>query len=197
MINEMKMTASEVFLAKNFSEKIVGNIDNKDFMDFRNKRRSPAKILEDNIKGKLAEMFVCNGLGDNSIESVMDFNIYDEGIGDDFDVVAGDFKIDVKASSPKAKCIMVEENKMNSWESRGKPDYLIMVSVYNSGINWYCEYVAGISMEEFLTKGKLYERGEFIPNTTMSLKANNWIIHKSDCYSSENLIQTIRGKDGV
>jgi hypothetical protein len=193
----MKMTASEVFLAENFSKQIVGNIDNKDFMDFRNKRRSPKKILEDNIKGKLAEMFICNGLGDNNILSTMDFNIYDEGVGDDFDVVVDDFKIDVKASSPKAKCIMVEEKKMKSWEARGKPDYLIMVSVYNSGINWYCEYVAGISMDEFLTVGKLYKRGEFIPNTTMSLKANNWIIHKKDCFTSEDLVKKIRSTNGI
>jgi hypothetical protein len=193
----MKMTSSEVFLATEFSKKIVGNIDNKDFMDHRNKRRTNKKVLEDNIKGKLAEMFICNGLGENGIKSVMDFEIYDEGVGDDFDIICDEFKIDVKASSPKAKCIMVEENKMKSWESRGKPDYLLMVSTYNSGSNWYCEYVCGISMEEFLVKGKLLQRGENIPKTTFPLKANNWVIHKSDCYDTDNLIKTIRSNNGI
>ena len=56
-------------------------------MDGRNAIRTAEKVNEDNVKGKLAEMFLFNVLGVNGITGQMDFDIYDEGIGDSFDII--------------------------------------------------------------------------------------------------------------
>lgn len=177
------MSPSEIFFAMNFANKIFGHIDGRDFYDSRNASRTSDKQLEDNIRGKLGEIAVANYIGRLGFISQLDFDIYEsKGQGDNFDVIANGKSIDVKVSSPNARCLMVERNKWESWHNRNMfPDYLSMVSVSGSGTNYEVLYKFGITWEKFKDKSKLYERGNDIPNTRFPLKADNYIVTVDDC----------------
>jgi hypothetical protein len=191
-------TPSEIYFASEFAKKIVSNIDNKDFMDGRNIIRTRAKVNEDNIKGKLAEIFVYNILGVNNISGVMDFDIYDEGIGDGFDIVTqSGVKIDVKASTDRAKCIMVELKKAQMWSRLGYPDYLCMVAVSESNYTFNSKYIFGVDFKSFMDIARLYKRGDNIPNTRSQLKADNYIITMDQCFTDpKHLIRYCKGWNG-
>jgi len=185
----MKITYSEQFLSKTFANKIVSKIDNKDFMDSRNIVRSTKKVFEDNLKGKYAEIALANSIYvKTGLESSLDFEIYDLGVGDSFDVIVGEVSIDVKASSPLARTILIEEKKFKSWEQRGVPSYLCMISVVGNE----CNYLFGVSYLEFLDKAIKLNRGDCIPNTDVPLKATNYAIRKKDCYPLSHLIDFIK-----
>ena len=177
---KMTMTPTEVFVANDFAEKVAKNIDEKDFMDDRNVRRTLQKVKEDNFKGKLAEMYIVNVLGYNGDIAKIDINIYEKGIGDDFDVTSNGKSIDVKASSPRAKWLMVEDKKITLWEKNGVPDVVCMVAV--SGET--CTYLFGCTYKVFQKKAQYLKRGEKIPNTNTMLKANNYAIHMDNCSDS-------------
>jgi hypothetical protein len=172
----MKMTATEMFVAHDFATKIVGNIDQKDFMDGRNARRSSSKVHEDNVKGKLAEMFIMNKLGEVDVLTTLDLNIYELGKGDDFDIVANDKSIDVKASSPRARNLLVELDKFKSWRTNA-PNYLCMVAVDGDTV----EYLFGTTFTNFCANAILIKRGELLPNTRTALKASNLVINVNQC----------------
>jgi len=174
----MKPTPFEILMCNEFARKILGNIDGNDFMDVRSKRRTPEKIKEDNIRGKLAEVFICNAIGRKGISSILNFDIYEEGIGDSFDVISNGKSIDVKASSPFAKCLMVEESKMKSWKSSDPPDYLCMVSI---GLDLDIRYMFGLPYERFAVQSAFMERGCFIPNTRVPLKTSNHVVTRDKC----------------
>jgi hypothetical protein len=185
---KMEITYSERYLAEGFAEKIVGNIDSKDFMDSKNARRSNQKVLEDNVKGKIAEIAVANYIWQaTKIKSKMDFEIYEMGIGDDFDIIANGVSIDVKASSPRARCLMVEYKKRRSWDMLGCPDYLCMVSAEMNEAH----YLFGIPFSEFEERAILYRRGDSIPNTNFPLKADNYIITADECYGHAHLAEYV------
>ena len=189
----MIMTPSEVFLASEFAKKIIKNISNRDFYTSQNARRSDEKVFEDNLKCKLTEMNVCNHLGINGIHSRMDFEIYDIGVGDDFDIIANGKYIDVKASSPRAKCIMVEVNKAKKWRDSGKaPDYFSMVSVTENNGVYGTSYMFGASKVVFSKNAKRYKRGDKIPNTNCTLKADNYILTSDHCEDLKGLIDFIK-----
>ena len=178
-------SASEVFFAKEFSHKIVGNIDQKDFMDSRNRQRSPEKVFADNLKGKLAEIFIFNHTSKFLTNAKMDFEIYKKGIGDGFDIVSDKVSIDVKASSPKARCLMVELDKARTWKKTGYPSFLCMVAVEEEGGMYYSEYLFGSSFDNFKKNAVLLKRGDYIPRTQMQLKADNYVLINDHC--SRNL----------
>ena len=192
----MKMTHSEIYFCANFAKDMIGNIDNKDFYDGRNDTRNPVKVFEDNLKGKLAELHVFNRLGDKGLIGEMDFAIYEKGIGDDFDIIVNNKSIDVKASTPAAKCLIVEETKIKTWKDNGKfPDYLCMVAVSEVGDSWETKYAFGITWEAFKKSAKWYDRGDTIPNTMVKLKAKNAIVTQEDCGKIDDLMYFITNGD--
>jgi hypothetical protein len=192
-MNSETLIPADINRAEEFGRNMVGNIDPKDFMDGRNAFRSPEKLLEDSAKGKKAEIFIYNAFVKNNIEAEIDFGIYEEGIGDDGDIIVLGQTIDVKSSSPRAKCLMVEEKRFNIWEEKGKnPDCLCMVAVDNN----VCEYMFGCSYKTFKTHSVLLKRGEYIPNTNVPLKANNYVIQEEKCKTDViDLIRYIKTED--
>ena len=184
------LTPFECKIAEDFANKIVDNIDQRDFMDGRNTHRSKEKLFEDSSKGKKAEIFIFNVLGDNGIKAEVDFNIYKKGIGDNGDVIANNKSIDVKASSPRARCLMIEEKRVQIWDNTDKaPNCLCMVAVNGDT----CEYLFGIGYKSFRKKAKLIKRGENIPNTKVPLKASNYVLERSECGSNiESLVRYIK-----
>jgi len=185
-----QLTPFECEIANQFAKKIVGNIDQRDFMDGRNTERSSEKLFEDSAKGKKAEIFIYDVLGDNQIQASIDFDIYDKGIGDDGDLVANEKAIDVKASSPRAKCLLVEKKRMDLWEKVGKvPDCLCMVAVNGD----FCTYIFGCSFKTFKRDAILLKRGDCIPNTNVPLKADNYVIRRDQCSTNINdLVEFIK-----
>ena len=189
----MRLTKLECDRADEFARKIVGNIDNRDFMDSKNAWRSPKKLFDDSSKGKRAEIFIQNILKANNIFSTVDFDIYKKGVGDDGDVIVNGKSIDVKASSPRARCLMVEESRVNMWESVQKTPYcLCLVSVDGDD----CTYKFGCSYSLFMEKANLLKRGDFIPNTGVPLKANNYVISIDKCKTDINDLIKFIERDG-
>lgn len=189
------MTPSEVYFANRFAVEISKNnkIDNKDFYDCRNATRTEQKVFEDNLRGKLAELHICNIIGSCGLTCQMDFNIYRNGIGDDFDIIVNNKAIDVKASTPRAKCLMVEVTKFKRWmDTKKHPDFLCMVSVEPYEEKWTTEYMFGIDWHTFLTKAKLYRRGDNIPNTVVQLKAANVIVTSDNCCGVDELLDFMK-----
>lgn len=173
----MILTPFECYIADDFAKKIVGNIDQRDFMDSRNIQRSKDKLFEDSSKGKKAEIFMYNTLMKNGISCSIDFDIYKKGIGDDGDIIANNKKIDIKASSKNAKCLMIEERRIKIWEdSLNSPQCVCMISVENDK----CEYLFGCTYFIFKKKATLLKRGENIPNTKIPLKASNYVLFFND-----------------
>jgi hypothetical protein len=121
----------------------------------------------------------------------MDFEIYNKGKGDSFDVVSDVGSIDVKASSDRAKCILVEVEKAKSWKRNiGYPDYLSLVSVTETENGFLSKYVTGADFETFKSKSTVMRRGELIPNTSTPLKADNYVLTKEKCSCEiENILK--------
>lgn len=194
----MQFMPSEVYFAKHFAMGIKGSINGGFFLDKRNSQRTEERIIEDNINGKLGEIFIYNILGVNNVTGIMDFDLYDGRVGDRFDIITtADVKIDVKVSSPRAKCIMVEVGKYANWERTEFPDYLCMVSMSKNDDKYTPNYMFGIDFESFKQRCTLYSRGDNIPNTNFPLKADNYIITIDQCETDpKHLIRYCKGRDG-
>ena len=185
----MNLTAGECIKCDQFAAAIVGNIDNRDFMDGRNTSRSPEKLFEDSAKGKRAEIFVAKVLSLSGIDSKLDFGVYKKGVGDDGDVIANGLSIDVKASSLRAQYLIVEESRVNHWHCHGFPNYLCLVAVNKN----QCQFVCGIPTAEFMVRANILLRSSNIPGTQTLLKANNYVIHKSSCHlHAEDMVAFIK-----
>lgn len=186
------MTQFEKSTAKKFALDVVGGMDSRDFMDDRNATRSYEKLLMDNYKGKIAEIFMVNQLGRHGVFAEIDMGIYDEGVGDCGDIVVDGKILDVKASSPNARHLMVERDRVRGWETSGsRPDFLCLVGVSDDSV---CVYKVGCSYPRFMSKAGLFNRGECIPDTNCVLKADNLIMLVSDGSSDiADLAMAMRG----
>jgi len=174
-------TPSEMFFARKFANDVAGNIDENDFKDSRNVSRTQSKVIEDNIKGKLAEILVYNLIGNKDAE--MDFNIYEKGIGDGFDIVVNGLSIDVKASTMRSKWLMFEERTAKGWAK--PPDYMCLVGIEGDK----GEYLFGSDIKTIRKNCQLIERGSNIPNTQVPMKASNFMVNKASSFDSSHIVQ--------
>ena len=177
-----KHTNAEVFFTRKFCNDIVDNIDASPFGDKRNKERNKSEIYKDNLKGKLAEIFIFNEVAKFCNKPKIDFEIYEKGVGDHFDIQSSDFTVDVKASTPRARCLMVEVEKQKTWKNTtGYPSYMCMVAVTEEDDEFYSEYLFGLDFDSFRNKCKRYNRGDNIPNTNVQLRTDNFLVHRQHC----------------
>ena len=175
------ITRSDYVASVGYSKGISDDkIDNRDFMNGDNELRSRSKVYEDNLKGKLAEFVVARRIEvETGYPCEVDCEIYPLGIGDDFDLTPNRACIDVKASSPRARYLLVERARVESWRAKGSRPYLCMVSIDLAEREGH--YMFGTDYRAFMTKALHLRRGECIPGTSMKLKADNYALHRDQC----------------
>jgi hypothetical protein len=99
--------------------------------------------------------------------------------------------IDVKASTMKANWLMVEVPKAQIWHKKRRyPDFIVMVGV--DGDN--ATVLFGADINTFRSHKEIHKFGACIPNTNVPLKADNYMLHSSQCLSGQELINAILNK---
>ncbi|PLS19401.1 hypothetical protein CVD28_03015 [Bacillus sp. M6-12] len=165
----IRFTKEERNLVESFAEKIKWK--HPHFLDKKNHtKRTEEQVKESVILGKLAEVAVQKYLKQHygQLVSALDFNIYGEGVTDDFDILVGDTEISIKSSKFGSSCLMIEKQKFKEddngncllLEKKPLPDYFIFVRVnlFNPD-NVYAEITGSISSKEFWKKKKFMPRG--------------------------------------
>jgi hypothetical protein len=192
------ITPDEVATINKFCEAVTKKIDKRDFFENKNKHRTTEKAHEDSFRAKCSELAVSKILQNEGIHCDVDFNIYARGIGDAFDIVTDGASVDVKASSPRARNLMIEKAKIVSWKERKvAPNYLCMVSVEEVDGTTVCEYMFGISMKNFKDNAKLFKRGQQIPMAPTILKADNFIVSANVCEDVSKFINYMKERNNA
>ena len=156
------------------------------FMDRQNKiRRTENEVFLSVIRGKLAEIALHKHLkikhaNNECILSDLDFNVYDKGICDDFDLKFNNYTISIKSSKPFSSCMLIEKEKFKVDKNNkviaidghkdNIPDYYAFVKVDFNMENLYDAYAiicGAISHEKFWNKKKEIPRGTFINQENM------------------------------
>lgn len=141
--------------------------------------RTQQQVINDVIRGKLAEIALYKYLKDKHKEkcsiSKVDFELYDEFIGDSYDLKFNNYIISIKSSKEFSTCLLIEKERFtmnNHGEIVGVdgkvgnlPDYYVFVRVkvdYFNYKNCYAEICGAISHEKFLKYKKEAPRGMII-----------------------------------
>lgn len=190
------MTPAEVYVATKFATDITSKIDSRDFREDSNDRRTPKKIYDDNLRGKLAELMVFNSLSNIGYSPEIDLDVYDLGIGDSFDIRVDNVNIDLKASTKAARCLMVEQSRYDYWKKYNKsPDYLALISVDKGADDvWEVNWKFGAPLGLFVSEAKLIDKGDMIPNTNTPLKASNYVLPATHGHGGQDFLMWLNGE---
>lgn len=170
------------------------------FKDKRNTtKRSPDQIKQDVILGKLAEVAVYKYLKShyNSDVSELDFNVYGEGVADEYDVKVRGKVISIKSSKMGSSCLLIEkakfqvdqEGQLITLEHKPLPDFFMFVRINIWDIkNVYAEISGSISMNGFWNEKRFLPRG-FLMNKD---NARNFLLHHHDLSTLDTTTKGIK-----
>ena len=150
-----------------------------------NDRRNENEIFISVIRGKLAEIAIHKYLtqkhkNSNYEISELDFENYDKGVCDEFDLKFNNLTISIKSSKPFSSCLLIETEKYQTNE-QGEviaidghedniPDFyaFVKVDLDLKEINkTYASICGAISHKTFWKKKKVIPRGTFINRNNM------------------------------
>jgi hypothetical protein len=180
MSNKIFFSAEEIEKALDFANKM--KYKHPEFVDMINtgKRRDVDEVFTSVLRGKLAEIAIAKHLaqkhkGENHNISPLDFNVYEDGVIDDFDLKFDNYTISIKSSKPIASCLLIEKHKYrmdsngNIIRLEGKknavPDFYAFVKVgidLDRMCDCYAEICGAISHRDFWRKKREIPRGTFL-----------------------------------
>lgn len=151
-------------------------------IEFGNGRTTPRpekEIERDIVIGKLAELAVWKVLGAGEV----DYAIYPRGKWDDQDLIIEGQRIDVKASRPGSRWLLVEQSKLEFRKREGKePDAFVFCV---TGWDRECDIptgevqVVGWASLRMVLGGERLSEGCYLPGTKVKLQASNYALHAS------------------
>jgi hypothetical protein len=138
------------------------------FKDKENKTiRTKEQVINDVVDGKLAEIAVRKYFIKHHYPNVsdVDFKIYGEHDGDDYDLIVNRKTISIKCSKLHSHCLMIEQERMKydsklrryKLEDKEAPDYLVFVQVDVKNKE-YAVVCGGIEFKDFVKKKKFLDR---------------------------------------
>lgn len=183
-MKKIKFTEEELKKTINFANKIKGK--HPYFKDKNNLvRRTENEVFLSVVRGKLAEIALHKHLkekhkGEKIYLSDLDFNIYEKGICDDFDLKFNDLNISIKSSKPFSTCMLIEKEKFKvdknnkviaiDGHSNNIPDYYAFIKVDFNIEDMHDSYAiicGAISHKSFWKNKKEIPRGTFINQDNM------------------------------
>lgn len=199
MRNIIYFTEKELEKAINFANSIKWK-HNK-FVD--NSKKTDKQTHESIVRGKLAEIalkkYLKNKHGDNHKIKGLDFNIYKEGICDNFDLMFDNYKISIKSSKPLSSCLLIEKSKYkldyngNVLSVDGHygdiPDFYVFIKVglnFNNLEKTYADICGAVSHREFWSKKKEIPKGTYINKINMD-----------NLFKREMDISELKSKNGI
>lgn len=186
MNTKILFTEKEIKKAMDFAESIKwkhGCFSDKANRHLQN--RTDAEIYVSILRGKLAEIALKKYLKEKHKDGKhrvtgLDFNIYKQGVCDEFDLKFDRYTISIKSSKMFASCLFVEKDKYEtdidgnpiSIEGHvdGIPDFYAFVKVkidMNQINDSYAEICGAISHRDFWKMKKEVPRGTYINKNNM------------------------------
>jgi len=149
-------------------------------------QRSLSQIREDTLRGKIGEMVVKKFLEQDpfNVKNIkLDFGVYPRGTWDETDIKIKETDTSRKSVKGFSNWLLLESKDINRGE---RHDYYILVLIDK---DFKAGKVGGFANQEEIIdpndKTKLLKKGEFIPDTSTSLDADNHGRHRSDLHNSE------------
>lgn len=183
-MSEIYFTKEEISKTIEFANKM--KTKHPHFADKENDAvRTENEIFISVVRGKLAEIALYKYLKEKHKDSgckisELDFNIYQKGVCDDFDLKFNDYTISIKSSKPFSSCLLIETEKYQLNENGEAiaidghtdniPDFYAFVKIdlnLNEIEKTYASICGAISHKSFWKNKKVVPRGTFINKTNM------------------------------
>ena len=183
------LTTEEISQCIDFSARSARSQQQIEFGQHDTARRSMREIARDNCIGKLAEVAFSKLMKQRfCLDIPLDFNIYPRGVWDEADAIINGWRIDIKATRPGAKWMLIEWNKLNFRVNEKKPTHVFVMAVTawdreNDTPTGEVEFV-GFASRRRLKSGVpgtyTIRKGECLPGKNVRLQADNFGIKFSD-----------------
>lgn len=180
---KIQLTQTDIDRCYEFAWRCAKNQQEIEFGQHDTQKRHHKEIARDNFIGKMAEVAFAQMLKNRYQLNVdLDFNYYPRGVWDQKDADLYGWRIDVKATKEGGKWMLIEWSKL---QFRRKEDQLSHLYVMASvGLNHqddtpkgWVDIVGGASifkLSDHIDTTKILRKGSFLPNTKVSLQADNF-----------------------
>ena len=191
----IRLTEDEIKRCKNFARESARTQQAIEFGNRNVPRRSEQEIARDNLIGKLAEVAFANFLEQEfRIHCELDFEIYAQGVWDREDLLIYNQPVDIKATRPGGRWLLVELNKLEFRKNENRLPFCFLFArtgwdrvkdeptgeVDLTGyalLEQICHVDEIGTRSEKICKGiegtQFLAAGQCIPNTQVSLQADN------------------------
>ena len=149
--------------------------------------RNNNQIFSDTLRGKMGEIAIKNFLEQpplNFKEIKLDFKIYPRGVWDKEDFKISDKRFSIKTAKHFSRYLLLETKDLERGDTC---DYYVLVLVNEKKRTaQIAGYIPENEMQTVSEKTLDLKKDECIPNTHVSLDADNHARHKNDLFNSED-----------
>lgn len=182
---KIELTPAELQKCIDFSYKCAENQQQIEFGQSDTTPRSTKEIGRDNLIGKIAEVAFAKMMNEEfGIPIELDFEYYPRGVWDKQDAEINGWRVDVKGTRQGGRWMLIEWSKLEFRQKEGVLSHLyIMASVHwdretdsPTGIVNLIGCAPLTKLRHNVENTLVLRKGEFIPNTSAKLQADNYAI---------------------
>ena len=181
---EVRLTEVELEKCRQFAKLSAWTQQGIEFGQRDTSDRGIRETARDTLIGKVAEVAVAKHLRGYGVNSPVNFEIYGDFAGDDYDIRIFKWDVDIKATE-RGKWLMIEHDRLIKRKRQRfnmLPDALAFCHTEMNGNDATGLVVINglITLPKYLEKARQLQKGDCIPNTSARLQADNYAVEQGD-----------------